>query len=1664
MSTRVTIFNQNAMKEYFLPEQHNIDFAITIKAGMFEISEDKELRFEEIEGTWYVLDENGYDKTELVDAEMYVFRFSNGTGINMFVMVCPEAGISYEKFDLNKIDSLTFGKGNNNTIRYAFDKKEESEKHIGRYVHNAHFEMHREGNGFVIESLGQNGIFVDSKFVNTACVLNYGDTINAYGLRAVYLGDILAVNMYDSHLSVDDTLVKVSTEPEIYEFDTPEKKFFHRSPRSVPELNTEVVDIEAPPQRREDRRKSILSTIGPSMTMALPMLMGCLLSAYATTASGRSFNPMMFTGIVTAVGSASIGTFWALRNIKIAKKEAAEDERKRYDAYGQYLIDRSNEIQEKYNENINTMNQLYPESSVVLEYDRESAELWNRNPNHKDFLFERLGIGTVPFQAEIKIPKDRFSMVDDALAEKPMRIYESFHELHDVPVGINLMGDKIIGITGNGDALRLSDALRTLILQIVANNCYSEVKLAFAFKEGSLDAAEKWGFVRWLPHVWSEDKKARYVAFDKEEASDVFYELTKVFRRRLDDEKRNKGIPRPYYILIVDGPDMLESELIGKYIFADEEESKKLGLTTIFLADRYEELPNDCTLIVENSETFQGFYHVTDAERNKMKVNFDSVSYDDLEYFSRKIANIEVNESEVGAEIPSALTFFDMYGVNTLQELNVLDRWRKNRNYENMRALVGHKGGGQPCYLDVHEKYHGPHGLVAGTTGSGKSETLQTYILSLALNFSPNDVGFFLIDYKGGGMANLFDGLPHLIGSISNLSGNQVRRAMVSIKSENLRRQRIFNEHGVNNINLYTRLVKSGEATLPVPHLFIVIDEFAELKREEPEFMRQLISVAQVGRSLGVHLILATQKPAGTVDDNIWSNSKFKLCLRVQDKQDSNDMLHKPDAAYLTQAGRCYLQVGNDEIYELFQSGYSGAIYDESAGAAKLEMAKMISNTGKAALVGNLAKKKQKEIIRRNWNMKLVECLKMSGYVVTKTEDLTQEVLNMYDVMVRTGLEYEDSEFNRRKLASFINLYNEAVSDSSEVVSSEEIADKIIKMAEERGAKLPEAKEKTQLDAVVEYLGRTAEENGYKYDLKLWMPLLPTNLPLDEIEGYKQHAYSNGKYSNNDTGWTLQAITGLIDDPERQLQMPLVMDFAEMGHYVICGTVSSGKSTFMQTILYSLINRYTPEHLNIYALDFSSRMLSPFEKAPHFGGVFYETDIDTIGKLFFMINNIVAERKALLKGGNYEQYVKVNGVTIPSIVIAIDNYANFREKTGSKYDDIILKLAKEGTGYGIHLLFTAGGYSSSDLPSKVADNFKGTITLELSDKFAYSAALRVGRIPLLPEAGVKGRGLVPQGETILEYQAAVCLKADDDYQKIALIEEKIKDIAANWKGRRARCVPFIPEKPTYELFCQRDEIITSAADPRCLSLGYDLVSAAIFNIDLAYTYSYMITGKSKTGKSNVIKLLINNALLKKEHMQKGKVVIFDSKTPELGSFKSNNEVMYIQTDQQIFDFFNQMIPTIKERSLYRNELREKDLSEEEVFEGMQKFEQYFIFVPDVCDFIERLYKPEEGVGNMSGFFENIINKGDRINIFFFSCLNTDDYSTVNVRKSFSYMTKDKWGIHLGGNIMSQKIFTFDNADIHFTEQSKASKPGIGIVPDNESFADTKKVVIPKIGK
>lgn len=240
----------------------------------------------------------------------------------------------------------------------------------------------------------------------------------------------------------------------------------------------------------------------------------------------------------------------------------------------------------------------------------------------------------------------------------------------------------------------------------------------------------------------------------------------------------------------------------------------------------------------------------------------------------------------------------------------------------------------------------------------GKSEFIITYILSLALNYHPNDVSFVLIDYKGGGLTGAFKNgeleLPHIVGTITNIDTDGLQRSLVSIRSEVKRRQILFNKareianNGTIDIYKYQKLYHQGILSEPLPHLLIICDEFAELKQQQPDFMAELVSISRIGRSLGVHLILATQKPSGIVDEQIRSNSKFAICLKVQDKSDSNDVIGTDKAAFLKQAGRFYFKVGNDEYFMLGQSGWAGAPYiPNKSSNDRLNAIQFISNTGK---------------------------------------------------------------------------------------------------------------------------------------------------------------------------------------------------------------------------------------------------------------------------------------------------------------------------------------------------------------------------------------------------------------------------------------------------------------------------------------------------------------------------------------------------------------------------------------------------------------------------------------------------------------------------------------------------------------------------------------------
>lgn len=1649
MGLILAIYTNDAYQEVHLPLIDNADYDLLLRANAYGLRRDIHIFMDVLELQWrfkassdyVVMHSRGeFRDTALEPGQILQIEAASGDTLAVLVLASPQELSASSKFRILG-NTISIGKAEDCDICYP------SQSIISQH----HAQLQIQNGRCVITDTSTNGTYVGNLRMHQSRELQFGDLINLYGLSVIYLGDILSVSCLDGQVYVNPDKLEILSFPEEpktagkkEEF-PPSEKIVHISPRVIPKLFEGEERIDNVPQKREEDHKPAWMSILPSFTMMLPMMLG-----YSLMSSGN-----MGMGIFITGGSAVVGTAWAIINLRYTKKENREKEQKRLTRYEEYLIQSADRIRDKFEFNRRALLEMYPDAAVCSSYTGDSAEIWTRSKQYSDFLYVRLGLGEIPFQVKISVPHQGFSMIDDELADRPENLAKNFETMRDVPLGVNLGEHSVVGVLTGSDRNAALNMSRVMIAQLAATHSPADVKLVALYDENS-EHAREWSYVRWLPHVWNEERTMRYVASNESEINDVLYSLAQILRNRAESAQSGFGAPKafyPHYVILVEKPEMLESQMISKYLY---ESGAALGVTTVILASSYEKLPSECSFIIQDDEKFRGIYGVREGGDERRNVNFDMVSYPQMDHMAKQMSMLKVNQIEASSDIPNSITFFEMLGIHRLEEMNVLEHWRKNRTYESMRALIGQKAGNKDCYLDINEKYHGPHGLVAGTTGSGKSETLQTYIISLAMNFSPQDVGFLIIDFKGGGMANLFSKLPHTIGQISNLSGSQVRRAMVSIKSENRRRERIFGEYGVKNIDEYTKLVKNREASEPIPHLLIIIDEFAELKREEPEFMRELISVAQVGRSLGVHLILATQKPSGTVDDNIWSNTKFKLCLRVADKHDSNDMLHKPDAAFLTQTGRGYLQVGNDEVYEQFQSGWSGAVYDADGNSGK-NGAVILDLQGREMASGHRSKgeKKKKTLVR--WMTEVVTVMLAAGKDQGVGEALflcSREERRTLAKETIARLNAAEERFPEN--ASNIHIIEEMIQCWPQSHGTEaEIAEELIEQFQTSGRKLPEQKEITQLDAVVRYLAELAEKNNYINKQKLWMPELPTQIAMNQLQGYEENSYQNGSWPQHEKEFVLSTYIGLIDDPENQMQYPLVLDLASKGHLSVVGGVTSGKSTMLQSLVYGLVTGYSPEEVNIYAVDFSSQMLCPFEEDAHVGGVVLEGEDDRLNKLFGMIGSILAERKKIVKGGSFGQYVKLHGHKLPAIVLVIDGYANFREKTDNRFEDILLELSRSAEGYGIFLVISSAGFGATELQNKIADNMRQSICLELGDKYRYAEALRTSHFDVLPENNIKGRGLAIIDGNVLEYQAVLPMLAENDYVRSEMIKEKCEQMSATWNGRRAAEIPEIPEKPTWSIFTQLDRYQRMIQEKAALPVAYVQEDASLFGIELAKTFCYLIVGRERTGKS----VLLRNIACAARDME-GKLLFFDHEKATDKTTADLTGAQYASDPKSYFENIKELITVTNERAPRRKVLQNQGLEDEEIYEQIRKeFPPVFVCIADLSYFMQTIYTNLEGIGKLSPWMENIFAKGRLLNVFFFGVFNVSE--TVSMMDKIAYLNfiSEKNGIVLGGELSKQNVLSYTN--ISYNEQVKRMKPGLAYATLAEDNQMVEQIVIPQ---
>lgn len=593
------------------------------------------------------------------------------------------------------------------------------------------------------------------------------------------------------------------------------------------------------------------------------------------------------------------------------------------------------------------------------------------------------------------------------------------------PLLVDLKSSGALGVISN-DAYTSRNFVQHIVFELAYYHSPEDLQFVFFFDPKYEEDIRRLDNYKYLPHTNELFDGVSQFVFDKESSGIVFGQLLSIMNERSknktesDDEKGSEQKQMQIVCVVFYDYDIKEtgfSKFMPEVPKEGEPYVNENGLTFIFIQDVKDKLPKYCGNIInidkDNPKNRLSSLRYNVLSRETLNVLSESSSQTDgqandtdklIEYKTfqneyifdqqgkysesftkafKQLSAIYYTRVAENGKVPSMVTLFELWGYNSVSiskdepRRRMLESWKdvkKNDITRNLCVPIGANEHG-PMYLDLYEKADGPHMLVAGTTGSGKSETIITYLIGLCMKFSPMDLNLMLVDMKGGGFSDRLGNLPHCVGAVTDTAGEDegtsaaymLKRFLQSLNAEIKRRKLLLTSLGVDNVDSYIRalrvikeikemknteenqdkieklkkklndkqkeaLKKELEELCPLSHLVLVVDEFTELKRfssesSDVDFIAEITTIARVGRTLGFHIILVSQNIEGAITDDIRVNSKARICLKVATKQASKEMIDSPAAAAPTMPlnGRAYLLVGTGSRFEYFQSAYTGA-------------------------------------------------------------------------------------------------------------------------------------------------------------------------------------------------------------------------------------------------------------------------------------------------------------------------------------------------------------------------------------------------------------------------------------------------------------------------------------------------------------------------------------------------------------------------------------------------------------------------------------------------------------------------------------------------------------------------------------------------------------------
>ena len=935
----------------------------------------------------------------------------------------------------------------------------------------------------------------------------------------------------------------------------------------LPPLPQGSLHVDAVPAAQKPQAVPMMRILLPVVMIAVLVLLVGVMFFGGGSVSGVGMSPMLLIFPLMMVMS------MAMMFMPQGQQADADDTRRTYLRHLDVIRDKAENNADKQRAH-QLARHPHPED---LHARLSTRRLWERAGDDDDVLQVRLGLGEAELCTPVEVsesgaPED----LDPVCAVSVRRTVDQVSQVAELPIVVQLQAFSCIGVSG----IRARALARALLAQLVVHHGPETVGISVVDNS----TTQNWEWLKWLPHTRRpDDAQYRILLVD-----DVPTTGTEDFL--VDDE----------WTTIIDINSRsttalgIRAEMEGLLLFADDELAvqTEVGLENLGLADG-----------------------LADGQLYALAKG--------LAKYSRPYATSSAGETtrnEMGS----------LLGIDDLRQLDNSTMWpERERDDRRLTVPIGLGPDKTPVQLDLKESAHGgmgPHGLCIGATGSGKSELLRTLVTALAATHSPEELNFVLVDFKGGATFLGLDSLPHTSAVITNLEDEAVLvdRMFDALSGEMNRRQEVLRKAGnFANVGEYNQARRGGRDDLePLPALVIIVDEFSELLGQFPDFADLFVAIGRLGRSLHVHLLLASQRLEEGRLRGLDSHLSYRIGLKTFSAMESRQVLGSADAYHLPgQPGAGYVKTDAEEL-QRFQAAYVSGPLEVPA-------------TASAGPTAGLGRSGAGEVEQETAEAQVIE--------FSCWADIDQPLASEHDPIA-------DREGELKSAGDVEAADGLEPADAAKPTNMDALAD----------AREPAG---TTMDAVVNAAVATARTRGQEAH-QIWLPPLPKSIELASVA---------------ERSARLTVGIGIIDQPYHQRQDLLEIDFsAHGGHVALCGGPQMGKSTALRTMVASLAATHSTTEARFYVIDLGGGQLETLSRLPHVAGVAGRHQPERIRRIVDEVSGLLSDNTRAHSTAKTQQqtFLVVDGWhNIGTSTAEFEDLA-----------EAITQIAADGPSAGIHLL------------------------------------------------------------------------------------------------------------------------------------------------------------------------------------------------------------------------------------------------------------------------------------------------------------------------------------------------------------------------------------------